>query len=323
MDNMQYAKGLHKISSNVYAHLFPFGLWGDWGHNNTGLIVDGEQSMVIDARMDRDSTQEMLDDMKRALPEAAGVVDTLVITHADADHYWGSEAFEGAEIVCTKACAKQMPNFLPKDAMGLLANAPNMGDLGAFLIESMDEFNFEGLNPLPATRTFEKKLSLSVGSLEVQLIDVGPAHTEGDLIVYVPEKKVAFAGDLVVIGTTSLLWSGPIDNWIKAFDLLLDLDVEVLVPGHGPLTDKKGVESNKRYWEFLKYEARKGFDAGMSIEDTVAKIDLGEYSNWYAPERVVINVNRLFAEFKGDESPPEVPKLLGDWIALKNKTDRQ
>jgi glyoxylase-like metal-dependent hydrolase (beta-lactamase superfamily II) len=279
--------------------------------------------MLVDTLMDVDSTQEMLDDMKKAAPMAAEVIDTLVITHSDGDHYWGNQLLKDAEIVCTKACARLMQEFLPHDYINLVANASTMGDLGEFLVQGFSGFRIEGMNPLPATRTFEKNLNLSVGSKEVQLIDVGPAHTEGDTIVYVPEQKVAFAADLLMIGSTPLMWSGPVDNWISACDLLLGLDVEIIVPGHGPITDKKGVESTKRYWEFMKDKSRKCFDAGMSVDETVAEIDLGEFSNWTESERVVINVNRLFAEFRGDESPPDVFKLLGDMVAMKKNADSQ
>jgi glyoxylase-like metal-dependent hydrolase (beta-lactamase superfamily II) len=191
-----------------------------------------------------------------------------------------------------------------------------MGDLGAFFVQCFNPFKFEGINPLPATETFEGRMDLTVGSKEVQLIEVGPAHTRGDMIVYVPGDRVVFAGDILFIGGTPIMWAGPVDNWIKACDLMLDMDVDVIVPGHGPITDKQGVESMRGFWEFMKTETRKRYDAGMSSNDAVNDIDLGEYATWGESERVVVNVNRLYAEFSGDTTPANILELFGTMATL-------
>ena len=112
------------------------------------------------------------------------------------------------------------------------------------------------------------------------------------------------------------MWAGPADNWIKACDLMLDLDAEVIVPGHGPITDKQGVESMKGFWEFMKAETRKRYDTGMSADEAVNDIDLGEYATWGESERVVVNVNRLYAEFSGDPIPANVVELFGTMATI-------
>jgi glyoxylase-like metal-dependent hydrolase (beta-lactamase superfamily II) len=183
-------------------------------------------------------------------------------------------------------------------------------------MQCFNPFKFEGINPLPATKTFDGGMDLTVGSKEVRLIEVGPAHTRGDMIVYVPGDRVVFAGDILFIGGTPIMWAGPVDNWIKACDLMLDMDAEVIVPGHGPITDKQGVESMKGFWEFMEAEARKRYDAGMSSNDAVNDIDLGEYATWGESERVAVNVNRLYAEFSGDDSQPKVVELFSTMADL-------
>ncbi len=316
MSTWEYTKGLHEVAGGVYAYLWPH---GEWGFNNAGLIVEGDQSMLVDTLFDLESTREMLGLMKRVAPTATAAIDTLVITHGNGDHFYGSELVKGAEIISTKACAEEMEEAPPQMLADLMKQAPTMGDLGKFFIQCFGPFNFEGINPLPATRTFEGRMDLKVGGKEVQLIEIGPAHTRGDLIVYIPGDRVVFAGDILFIGGTPIMWAGPVDNWIKACDLMLDLDAEVIVPGHGPITDKQGVESMKGFWEFMKAETRKRYDAGMSADEAVNDIDLGEYATWGESERVVVNVNRLYTEFSGDDSQPNVVELFSTMADLAIK----
>ncbi|MBU2548882.1 MAG: MBL fold metallo-hydrolase [Proteobacteria bacterium] len=313
MGKWEYSKGLHELSNGVYAYLWPH---GQWGYNNAGLVTEGDRSMLVDTLFDIDSTREMLDLMKRTSPVAAGTIDTLVVTHANGDHFYGSELVRGAEVVCTAACAGEMQETPPQVMAELMKAAPGMGDLGAFFLQCFKDFNFEGLNPLPATRTFEGTLDLTVGRKAVRLIEVGPAHTKGDMIVYLPEDQVVFAGDILFIGGTPIMWAGPVANWLRACDLMLDLDVKAVVPGHGPITDKEGIRSIKGYWEFIEAEARKRFEAGMPENEALADIDLGPYARWGESERIAVNLNRLYAEFRGDDSPANVIELFTSMAAL-------
>ena len=312
MSVWDYTKGLHDLGDGVYAYLWPD---GSWGFNNAGLIVDGDESMLVDTLFDLASTREMLEEMKAASP-AAVRIDTLFITHGNGDHYYGSELVKGAEIISTKACAQEMTETPPQMLAELKKAAPTMGDLGAFFIKCFGPFDFEGINPLPATRTFEGRLDLKVGNKEVQLIEVGPAHTAGDAMVYLPAQRVVFAGDILFIGGTPIMWAGPVENWIKACDLMLDMDVEIIVPGHGPITDKKGVEAVKGYWEYMRAETRKRYDAGMSATEAVADIDMGPYKGLGEGERLAVNVDRLYAQFSGDDTPPNVIELFSGMAGL-------
>ena len=149
-----------------------------------------------------------------------------------------------------------MKDSPPESITQFLEMAGNLGAAGEFATKMFGRFNFKGLNPLPATRTFEGRLDLNVGNKTVQLIEVGPAHTQGDAIVYLPKEKIIFAGDMLFIGGTPIMWVGPMSNWLKACDLMLDLDVDAFVPGHGPVTDKKGVASVKGYLEHIYTETR-------------------------------------------------------------------
>ena len=96
--------------------------------------------------------------------------------------------------------------------------------------------------------------------------------------------------------------------------------METIIPGHGPITDKAGVQRVKDYLLYAHDEARKRYDAGLSVTDTAFDISLTDYAAWSDAERIVVNVNTLYREFRGDTSPPNVTELFG--LMGKLKRDR-
>jgi glyoxylase-like metal-dependent hydrolase (beta-lactamase superfamily II) len=150
-------------------------------------------------------------------------------------------------------------------------------------------------------------MTLQVGDKEVHLIEVGPAHTKGDVIVYVPVDRVVYTGDILFIGSHPIVWEGPIENWVRACDTILGLDVDVVVPGHGPLTDKRGVQQTRDYWVSLQERALAAVASGASC-DEVAR-DLRSSHSWREAERAIANAERAIAELSGQrrhEDPLDV-----------------
>jgi len=322
MKTWEYTKGLHQIGEGVYAYLSPD---GSWGLSNAGLVVDGGASLLIDTLFDLESTGDMLQAMREREPSAASI-DSLVITHANGDHFYGNELVKGAEIITTKACAEEMAAAQPQMLADLTKAAPTMGDMGTYFLHCFGSFKFDGLNPLLPTRTFEGSLDLTVGLKNLQLIQVGPAHTAGDCIVYLPQDRIVFAGDILFIGGTPIMWAGPVANWIKACDLILGMEAETIVPGHGPITNKEGVKAVKGYWEYLLTEVRKRYEAGMSVDEAAEDIPMGHYSHLTEAERIVVNVATLYKEFRGDSTPVNVLELLNNmaklWLKSKKSSDK-
>ncbi len=304
-----FKKGLQDLGNGCYAYLQPD---GSWGWSNAGLVVDSGQSLLVDTLFDLKLTRQMLDVMHRAEPTATAKIATLVNTHSNGDHCFGNELVEGAEIIASKACDEEMRH--DGGAKGLAQmkrNAALMGETGAYFARIFGPFDFEGINmPMP-TMTFEGTLERRVGNKTVRLIEVGPAHTRGDVLAYVPADRVIFTGDILFINGHPIIWAGPIGNWIKACQLMLDLDVETVVPGHGPITDKKGVAAMKGYFEYIEAQARKRYDAGMSVSEAANDISLADYSSWGDAERIVINVASLYREFSGGKMTSNINELFG------------
>ena len=83
------------------------------------------------------------------------------------------------------------------------------------------------------------------------------------------------------------------------------MDIETVVPGHGPLTDKSGLAEILHYLEVLSVEARRRYDAGMSVEDAARDVTLDEFRGWLDAERVYVNVHTLYRDFAGDSEPAD------------------
>jgi cyclase len=308
MPKWQYTKGLHDLGKGTYAWLQPD---GSWGFSNAGLIADRGECLLVDTLFDLKLTAEMLAAMRAAVPTARHI-DRLINTHANGDHTFGNQLVHAREIIASEASKEEMSELPAETLVQMMRNWRGLGEAGAFLHEVMgSRFEFtDAIVSTPPNRTFEHELTLHVGDKRIDLVNVGPAHTKGDVLVHVPGDRTVYTGDILFVRGHPVVWAGPVDNWIAACDRILGWDVETVVPGHGPITDKSGVRALKSYLEYLKLEARKRYDAGMGIEDAVRDISLQPFADWGDPERICVNVNALYKEFAGDRGPPDVLKLF-------------
>jgi glyoxylase-like metal-dependent hydrolase (beta-lactamase superfamily II) len=308
---MGYTKGLHEVGDGVWAYLQPD---GGWGWSNAGLIAGDEGSLLVDTLFDLRLTAEMLERMRATTP-AAGRIATVVNTHANGDHCYGNALLGGSEIIATARCAAEMLQLPPATMAALLRSADSLGAAGQFARKIFSPFSFEDVPLALPSRTFEHQLDLQVGGRTVSLLEVGPAHTDGDAIVSLADEGIVFTGDILFHGGHPIVWSGPVANWIAACDQVLALQPTVVVPGHGPLATPAALVDLKGYFELLTREARSRFDGGMTPLDAARDIDLGPYAGWTEAERVVANVRALYRDF-GDGSPSDALHLLSEMAAL-------
>lgn len=302
-----YRKGLADLGNGTFAWLQPD---GSWGWSNAGLITDGDQSLLVDTLFDLKLTRDMLASMRDAAPKAAAKIGTLVNTHHNGDHCYGNECVHGAEIIASVHAAEEMKREQPTLLAGFLKAAPGLGLTGEYLKHCFGAFDFDGITPTLPTTTFSGRLQRKVGGKSVDLIEVGPAHTGGDILVHVPADRTVFTGDILFIEGTPIMWAGPVGNWIEACDSIIALDCETIVPGHGPVTDKRGVRAVQSYLTYIRDEARKRFDAGLSARDAAHDIALGDYDSWGDAERIAVNVASLYREFAHDHTPPNPAELF-------------
>jgi cyclase len=323
----RYPTGLEDLGRGVHAWLQPN---GSWGESNAGLVVGDGASVLVDTLWDLVLAREMLHAMA---PIAASAPITHVVnTHADGDHWFGNAAVDGAQVIASRAATDEMAEVTPGQfrsfarlgrALSLAGRWPlpyprraDAKRLGRYVTRMLEPYDFDGVELRPPTQSFSDTLLLEVGGRELELIEVGPAHTRGDALVHVPDARTAFSGDVLFVESTPVMWAGPVENWVAALDRLLGLDVDTIVPGHGPVTDKDGVRRVRAYWEFLEPAARARFDAGLGPVDAAKEVALGgefgrtEFAGWDSPERIVINVRTLYLGFEGKPTEAGVRELL-------------
>ena len=308
MANWQYEKGLHETGNGIYAYLQPD---GGWGWSNAGLVVDDGSSLLVDTLFDAVLTREMLNVMADASGVTAEAIDTVVNTHANGDHTHGNGLCTKAEVIASEASASEMESFTPAMMQSFMDSAETLGEAGDYLKDVFGPFDFSSIAEKLPTKTFSDELCLEVGAKSVHLLEVGPAHTRGDVLVHVPEDRTIFTGDILFIEGTPLMWAGPVANWIRACDRIIDLDPEVIVPGHGPITDVAGVAQVKAYLQYIEREARARFDAGLSVREAALDIALGDFDRWIDSERIAINVDTLYREFSGIKGSTDTLEMFG------------
>lgn len=305
-----YEHGLLDLGGDNYAWMQPD---GGWGWSNAGLIVDGDQALLVDTLFDLPLTQAMLDSMSAALPGVG--ITTLVNTHSNGDHCNGNELLD-CEVIASAAAAREMAHERPETMAAFMEVAADMGVTGRFFLHCFSAFQFAGIDRPTPTVTFEQRLERTVGDTRVEMVEVGPAHTEGDVLVHVPERSTVFTGDILFVEGHPILWAGSIPDLLGAFDLIESWTPETIVPGHGPITDLAGLREIRSYLEYCHRECRDRFDREMSVVDAARDLSLDRWSDWGEPERIVTLVDTCYREFRGDPDPTPVMELIGAMAEL-------
>jgi cyclase len=251
-------------------------------------------ALLVDTQFDLPLTRELLTAVAGVAPGME--IRTVVTTHANGDHCWGNQLLPRAEVVGSSACSHDMAKEVqPADLAALSGSRSPDTPLGDYMRRHFGVFDFEGIDVTPPTRTFSGQLDLTLGDRQVELIEVGPAHTDGDVIVHVPDAGVVFAGDILFIGGHPIMW-------IAACDQIAATGAVHVVPGHGPLTDQAGVSVFRGYLEWVAEWAQKAFTAGLPYWEAG---DPGRvpaaYASWGNPERLVITMAAAYREL-GDVS---------------------
>ena len=264
--------------------------------------------MVIDTQSDLPHARRMIELFGKVWP---GMPKRVVNTHEDGDHVWGNQLFEGAEIIAHRTVKELMPKVAdPRETQQLLKAAGQLPSRwlleavhpGALAIarQLQEDYDFDGIELVLPTTVFEERQVLDLDGTEVHLLYVGPCHQTGDTIVHVPKESVVFAGDVIFRECTPMGWNGSYEKWLRILDLIIWLDPEVIVPGHGPVCGIEGAMEMKAYLEYVREESNRCFGQGMSALDASKKIEFGPYAGWRSPARRYMNVERAYREFRND-----------------------
>jgi cyclase len=270
-----------EISEGIFAYVQPD---GSWWINNAGFIVGTTGILSVDtaATVRRAEAYRSAIAVISALP-----VGTIVNTHHHGDHTNGNYVFPGATVVAQKLCrAEMLAVGLPGPRQALTWDGPDWGELEL----------------APPTVTFDEGVDVWVEELRCGLRHFGgPAHTTNDSIVWVPDRSILFAGDLVMSGCTPFLMNGSLTGSLEAVERIRALKPTVIVPGHGPVGGIELLDAVHDYLMFLGHHARATHAAGLSPLEAARACDLGPYLHLLDRARIVGNLHRIFAELDGPE----------------------
>jgi cyclase len=290
--------GLVEVGPNAFAYVQG---GGGTGISNAGLVVGDDGSLAIDSLFMPPMTQAFLSAIKRVTQKP---VRQLVNTHHHMDHTMGNESFLPTQIISHVNCRQEMIRVgLPLDRLAALM--PQFAD------------QIRQINLTLPDVTFDDRLVLHLGDRVIELLYLGPAHTIGDAVVYLPQDKLLFAGDIAFHYVTPLAFEGHVSGWIKVIDRVTRLNVETIVPGHGPVGSKAELREMRDYLALLRRKAKKCFQEGMDDWQAARTIRLRWYGQWADPQRVLVNVRKLYQEFRQEAlSPLDAEQTFRDMAAF-------
>jgi cyclase len=175
------------------------------------------------------------------------------------------------------------------------------------------------LHPEPPFVTFDDHLTVWVDDLRVELHAVPtPAHTTNDVIAWIPDRSVLFTGDLLFVGGTPFVPMGSVSGSLRALAWLRSFNAQLLVPGHGPVSNATAIDGVEAYLRFIQHTATRGKSAGLSPLALALQTDLGAYAELSDKERIVGNLYRAYAELEGAEpgAPIDTRAALLDMVAF-------
>jgi cyclase len=301
IDRSPSAAGVERLADGAFGYVQPD---GSWFINNCGFLDAGGHTVLIDTCSTERRTRAMLE----TVAAATGPVTTLVNTHHHGDHTNGNYLVEGATVIGQRKTREVM-----------LAE-------GIQLHETVFPGNDWGHLELRVPEVvFDDRLTVYAGETRVELIHPGhAAHTTNDVLAWLPEQRVLYAGDLVFNGGSPFALMGSVAGWRAALDVVRELEPAVILPGHGPACGLEVVDTVDAYLGFVQDTASRGKAAKLAPLELAKETDLGAFAELSEQERLVGNLHRAYAELDGTEwgAPIDLVAAITGMIAYNGEPIR-
>ncbi len=295
-DRSPSAAAVTRLADNVHGYVQPD---GSWYINNCGFVDAGDHTVLVDTCSTERRTRALL----AAVEATTGSpVTTLVNTHHHGDHTNGNYLVTTATVVGHR-----------KTRELLVAEGIQTFD-GIFVGSDWGQ-----LEARPPEVVFDDRLTVHAGGTTLELIHPGhAAHTTNDVLVWLPEQRVLYAGDLVFNGGSPFALMGSVAGWRQALDVIRELEPEVILPGHGPACGLDVVDTVDAYLEFVQETAERGKAAGLSPLEVAKDTDLGDFAAMSEQERLPGNLHRAYAELDGAEwgAQIDLAAAVTDMVAI-------
>ncbi|MFZ1678470.1 MAG: MBL fold metallo-hydrolase [Saprospiraceae bacterium] len=284
---------IEKLDDGVWAAIAKIG-----GHAicNAGIIDLGEETLIFDPFM----TPEAAEDLKKAAMELTGhAVKYVVNSHYHFDHISGDQVFENAILISTTRTRELIAQNQPGEIeFGKTGASKRLADINAANITGMSNQAIEEhemwkgyyeayvssgsvLHVMLPTLLVDHELTIMGSKQNVRCITLGAGHTESDLFLYLPEKKILFLGDLLFIKNHPWMKDGNVDHWIISLDSIKMMDSKMIVPGHGPVGSKSDIDIMENYFKQILETALAYKQKGMSPEQDESLSSPANYYTWF------------------------------------------
>jgi glyoxylase-like metal-dependent hydrolase (beta-lactamase superfamily II) len=257
-----------QLSPNAYAYTAE-------GDPNTGVIVGDDAVMVIDTQATPLMAQDVIKHIRSVTDKP---IRYVVLSHYHAVRVLGASAYEPQHVIASRDTYDLIVERGEADKASEIGRFPRL---------------FRAVESVPPgmtwpTITFTGAMSIWLGKLEVQLLQVGRGHTKGDTIAWLPEQKILFSGDLVEFDATPYAGDAYFQDWPKTLDNLAAMKPRALVPGRGaalttPEQVAAGLKGTRDFiadvWASVKSGAAAGKDLNAVYKETMAKLR-PKYGHW-------------------------------------------
>ncbi|HEX4792095.1 MAG TPA: MBL fold metallo-hydrolase [Actinospica sp.] len=284
----RFQPSLTCLAPGVHAYIQPD---GGWCLNNAGVIAGDGATLLVDTA----ATQARTEALRTAVASVTrDPVSIVVNTHHHGDHTHGNYLFaDTARILGHERCA------------------PEVVKQGDLLQRLWPKVEWGDVRPVGPSEEVRGRTAIDVGGIRVLLEPVQTAHTPDDLLAFLPEHGVLFAGDLVFSGGTPFILMGSLAGARAAVDRIRALGAQTVVAGHGPIGGAELFDVTERYLDWLGALAVDGMRAGLTPLELAAKTDLGEFAGLLNPERLPANLHRAYAELAAEN---RIPEAECDWL---------
>ena len=234
---------VHQLKPDVY--------WVEGGGGNSGVVVGDKGVIVIDAKTTPAAGKELLADIAKITPKP---VTTVILTHSDGDHVNGLASFPaGITIIAHENNKKEQETALAAGGRG----APPAGHL-------------------PTQVVAKNKENLKIDGEKLQVLHWAPAHTSGDLVVYLPDRKIVFTGDIIATQLPDPLIhlekNGSSEGWIATAKGISGLNADQFVPGHGNVQTKADIQKRLMDAEAKRAKIKELVAQGKSLDEIKAAV---------------------------------------------------
>jgi cyclase len=244
----------HQLKPNVY--------WVEGGGGNSTVIVGNTGVIVVDVKVSKAGGAELLADIAKITPKP---VTTVILTHSDGDHINGLAAFPtGLKIIAQANNKQEQEAAIAAGGPGAPASAN-----------------------LPNQLVTKPKESLTIDGVKLELYHWAPAHTSGDLIVYLPQEKIVATGDIIATNNAYPRIHdekhGSTDGWITTAKGIAALDADIYIPGHGNIQTKADIEKRVADAIARRNQVKSLKAQGKSLDEVKAAVgdnDKLTYKSW-------------------------------------------